>query len=94
METNIIYKYRAPDAPLGNETTLTAKALDLDTNEVLITVHPPGETISLEVDDPVEEYGRDIREYVVLSRHPLITQWVGSGAPLAILLVVVTDTRF
>ena len=93
METNIIYKYRAPHAPPGNETTLTAKALDLDSTEVLITVHQPGETISLEVDDPVE-YGRDTREYVVLDRYPLITQWVGSGAPLAILLVVVTDTRF
>ena len=91
METNIIYKYRAPHAPPGNETTITTKALDLDSNEVLITIHPPGETISLEVDDPVE-YGRDIREYVVLGRYPLITQWVGSGAPLAILVVVVTDT--
>ena len=90
METNIIYKYRAPHAPPGNETTLTAKALDLDSTEALITVHQPGETISLEVDDPVE-YGRDTREYVVLDRYPLITQWVGSGAPLAILLVVVTD---
>ena len=90
METNIIYKYRAPHAPPGNETTITTKTLDLDSNEVLITVNPPGETISLEVDDPVE-YGRDTREYVVLDRYPLITQWVGSGAPLAVLVVVVTD---
>ena len=90
METNIIYKYRPPNSPPGNETTITAKALDLDPNEVLLTLHPLGETIALEADDP-EKYGEGSREYVVLDRRPLITQWVGSGSATSILIVIVTD---
>ncbi len=94
METNIIYKYRAPDALPGDETTITARALDLDLNEVLTGVHLPGETITLEAYD-TKQYGEASREYVVLDRHPLITQWGSSGAGssigASILLVVVTD---
>jgi hypothetical protein len=90
VETNIIYKYRDLDAPPGSETTITTKVLDLDPKEVLTSFHLNGQTITLEADDP-DEHGDGSREYVILERHPLITQWGGSGAAASILFVVVTD---
>jgi len=83
METNIIYKYRAPDAPPGSESTITAKSQDLDPNEVLTVVHPIGETITLEADHP--------QEFVVIARYPILTQFGDHGYIASILFIVITD---
>ena len=94
METNIIYKYRAPDAPPGSEVTIATKVMELDHSEVLNTLHQPGETIALETYDP-NKYGEGSTEYVVLGRHPLVTQWgglwAGSSVGASILVVIVTN---
>jgi hypothetical protein len=90
VETNIIYKYRVPRAAPGNETTITTAALDLNPNEVLTSYHMVGEPITLQADVP-KDYGEDPKEYVVLQRAPLLTQWSEHGLTLAALLVIVTD---
>jgi hypothetical protein len=83
METNIIYKYRAPDAPPGSESTITAKSQDLDPNEVLTGIHQIGETITIDADVS--------KGYVVVARHPVLTQLGDHGFTASVLFVVVTD---
>ena len=90
METNIIYKYLAPGMPLGHESTITTATLDLNPNEVLSTVHPVGETVALQADDP-EEHGEASKEYVVLNRYPFLTQLGDPAYTALILFVIITD---
>jgi hypothetical protein len=90
METNIIYKYRDPHAPSGNESTLTTKIEDLNPYQVMTEFHPIGETVILEADNS-QEYSEGLKECVVVDRHPLLTQWGAAGYTASILIVVVTD---
>jgi hypothetical protein len=90
VETNVIYKYRDPAAPPGNESTLTTKIEDLNPYQVMTQFHPIGETITLEADNP-QDYGDSSKVYVVVDRHPLLTQWGASGYTASILILVVTD---
>ncbi len=91
MEIDVIYKYRAPEASLGDLTTLATATLEADPNEVLSVPHPVGETVTLQRDDH-EEHGEDPKEYVVVGRSPILTQIGEAGYTLSILFVVVTDS--
>lgn len=51
----MIYKYRAPEASLGDVTKIATATLEADPNEMLSLPHPVGETVSLRRDD--EEHG-------------------------------------
>ncbi len=90
METNIIYKYRAPGAHPHDDTTITTSTTDVEPNEMMRNPHPVGEVISLRADDP-NEYGEQPKEYVVLDRFPLLTQMGDSGYRMSALTVIVTD---
>ncbi len=89
VEIDVIYKYRAPEAPFRDVTTIATATLEADPNEMLSLPHPVGETVSLRRDD--EEHGEDPKEYVVVDRSPILTQIGEAGYTLSMLFVVVTD---
>ncbi len=41
METNVIYKYRAPGSLPENDRTITTETMNLDPNELLPDAKPP-----------------------------------------------------
>ncbi len=90
METNIIYKYRAPGAPPSDDRTITTRTMDVNPNELLRAPHAVGETVTLAADDP-EFLGGEPKEYIVLYRWPFLTQFVEPGGALSMLFVIVTD---
>jgi len=91
----VVYKYLAPGAALANEIPITTATKVANLGEVW-DLHPEGEIITLEADDPVE-YGEGPKEYKVRYRFGPVTVAFGSGESgepghtLPTLLIVVTD---
>ena len=91
METNIIYKYRAPGASPGDDVTITAVSMELDPRFAEEGIpHPVGETVTLQADDP-DEFGEGPRDYEVLQRWPMMAQFGDTNMMMSLLFVIVTD---
>ena len=91
----VVYKYLAPGASLANDIPITTATKVVNLGEAW-DLHPEGEIITLEADDPVE-YGEGPKEYKVRYRFGPVTVAFESGESgepgytLPTLLIVVTD---
>ena len=93
METNIIYKYRAPGASWDELTTITYKTMDLTSDEVSnpTVPHGVGEIILLQPWYPFQDHAEEPQDYRVLERLPWMRDVAEHGISLIALVFVVTD---
>jgi hypothetical protein len=93
VETNIIYKYRAPGASWAELTTISYDTMDLTSEELSNPTVPygAGETISLRRWRSFEDHEEEPQDYRVVDRFPLIRQAAEYGPSLLALVFVVTD---
>jgi predicted secreted protein len=92
VEINVIYKYRGPEAPSKDATTIAYDTLEVENlNNILKTPLPGGEIVELHRED-LEEQDEDPKEYMVVERYPVLVQ-VGSAScyTLSALTVIVTE---
>jgi len=66
ITVTIVYKYLAPGATSDNDKPITTTTKTVNSEEVL-DIHPEGEIITLQADDP-EEYGEGPKKYKVQYR--------------------------
>ena len=85
----IIYKYLAPGATSDNRKPITTTTKTVNFEEIL-TIHPEGQIITLQADDP-EEYGEEPKKYKVQYRFGPRAFRFGEYTSLLAMLVVVTD---
>jgi hypothetical protein len=93
VETNVIYKYRAPRGSWTELTTISYETMDLTSEELSNPTVPygAGETISLRPWRSVQDHEEELQEYRVVDRFPLIHQTAEHGPSLLALVFVVTD---